>query len=103
LYLPCGRPGHRAPHVWLDDGSSLFDRFGQGFTLLRLGASATDVAPPSALMPLHDLALDDVQARELYGADYVLVRPDQHIAWRGNRLDESFAAVLDLARGAGAT
>jgi len=103
LYLPCGRPGHRAPHVWLDDGSSLFDRFGRGFTLLRLGASAADAPPPSAPMPLHSLALDDAQARELYGADYVLVRPDQHIAWRGNRLDAGFSAVLDLARGAGAT
>ena len=102
LYLPCGRPGHRAPHLWLEDGASLFDRFGQGFTLLRLGAAAADVAPPDAPMPLHDLALDDARARELYGADYVLVRPDQHIAWRGNRLDADFSAALDRARGAGA-
>jgi len=102
LYLPCGRPGHRAPHVWLDDGSSLFDRFGPGFTLLRLGAAAADAAPPGASVPLHDLALDNAQARELYGADYVLVRPDQHIAWRGNRLGADFSAALDRARGAGA-
>src|SRR5690606_6297170 len=93
LYLPSGLPGHRAPHVWLDGQVSLFDRFGQGFTLLRLGAAA-QAAPPARLpghAPVHDLPLDCAQARDLYGADYVLVRPDQHIAWRGNRLDEAFS------------
>lgn len=102
LYLPSGLPGHRAPHVWLDGQVSLFDRFGQGFTLLRLGAAAK-AAPPARLpghAPVHDLPLDCAQARDLYGADYVLVRPDQHIAWRGNRLDEAFSNALNLTLGA---
>ena len=42
-YVPSGVPGGRAPHLWLDDergtGSSLFDRLGKGFTLLRLNGS----------------------------------------------------------------
>lgn len=103
LYLPTGRPGHRAPHVWLDDGGSLFDRFGPGFTLLRLGAAASGAAPSgvpfSAAAPLHDLPIGDEQARDLYGADYVLIRPDQHIAWRGNTLGDDFAAAMDKALG----
>src|SRR6185437_11272624 len=43
-YTPTGVPGGRAPHLWLDDrrgyGSSLYDRLGMGFTLLRLGPHA---------------------------------------------------------------
>ena len=96
LYLPCGRPGHRAPHVWLSDGSSLFDRFGHGFTLLTMGrcttATETEKVLPKA--PLKKLWINDDAARDLYGADYALIRPDQHIAWRGNRLDEGFANAL---------
>ena len=40
-YRPSGVPGGRAPHVWTgegrDIGDSLFDSFGPGFTVLRLG------------------------------------------------------------------
>lgn len=102
LYLPSARPGHRAPHVWLGEQNSLFDHFGQGFTLLRLG-SAAHAAPPDRLpgnVPVHDLPLDCAQTRDLYGADYVLVRPDQHVAWRGNRLNEDFSNALNLTLGA---
>lgn len=114
LYVPCGRPGHRAPHLWLDDGQSLYDQFGQGFTLLRLGAASSAAAGPSAgkknanragladrAYPpgIRDLSVAGSQARDLYGADYVLIRPDQHIAWRGNRLDDAYAAALDRTLG----
>jgi hypothetical protein len=38
--------------------------------------------------------------RALYGADNVLVRPDQHVAWRGDQLPAGGAgAVLDLVLG----
>ena len=43
-YVPTTWPGARLPHVWLDDGSALHDRIGDGYTLLRLGAQA-DAAP----------------------------------------------------------
>src|SRR5690606_5058804 len=68
LYLPSGRPGHRAPHVWLNDGSSLFDRFGPGFTLLRMGSATTAPLSSTGLkgMPLHELFIDDMQLRDLY-------------------------------------
>ncbi len=42
LYRPSGTPGARLPHVWLEDGSSLFDRLGPDWTLLNL---AGDPAP----------------------------------------------------------
>jgi 2-polyprenyl-6-methoxyphenol hydroxylase-like FAD-dependent oxidoreductase len=40
-YEPSASPGGRAPHLWLDEGRSLFDAFGFEWTLLRLGP-----APP---------------------------------------------------------
>jgi 2-polyprenyl-6-methoxyphenol hydroxylase-like FAD-dependent oxidoreductase len=75
-YLPTGYPGARAPHVVMDDGTSLLDSFGRDFTLLCLSAQslASDWTAAAAQLgiPLH-----------LYSSDLVLVRPDHHIAWRG--------------------
>jgi 2-polyprenyl-6-methoxyphenol hydroxylase-like FAD-dependent oxidoreductase len=94
-YTPTGVPGGRAPHLWLGKahgaGDSLFDRLGIGFTLLRLGPKPADGAPLVAAarargVPLHVLEVPLSEARDLYGCDLALVRPDQHIAWRGNRL-----------------
>ena len=42
VYEPTTEPGARLPHVWLDDGSALHDRLGDGFTVLRLGEVDTD-------------------------------------------------------------
>jgi 2-polyprenyl-6-methoxyphenol hydroxylase-like FAD-dependent oxidoreductase len=107
-YVPSGLPGGRAPHLWLDDrrvmGSSLFDRFGRGFTLLRFDSRATDTAPLERAAAARDLPLKvlDVtlrQARELYGRALALVRPDQYIAWRGDRLPDNIDALLARVTG----
>ena len=93
-YVATSLPGGRAPHFWLGDGrgegDSLFDRLGRGFTLLRLGATPPDAAPLVAAarargVPLAVLDLPDAAARELYERDLALIRPDQHVAWRGNQ------------------
>jgi 2-polyprenyl-6-methoxyphenol hydroxylase-like FAD-dependent oxidoreductase len=87
LYIPHARPGARAPHVWLKQGESLYDSFGQDFTLLKFNAKAStseiEHAAKSRGVPLKILPIDSVDARALYGHDLVLIRPDQHIAWRG--------------------
>jgi hypothetical protein len=44
--------------------------------------------------------LDVPQAREIYGADLALIRPDQHVAWRGNAPPGNAVAVIDRVRGA---
>ena len=84
-YIPQAIPGCLAPHAWLADGRSLYDTFGPGFTLLVFGeASAADAVAEAraAAVPLIIVTLPaDLEA--LYGAPLVLVRPDQHIAWRG--------------------
>src|SRR6185436_902858 len=38
-YVPTACPGGRPPHLWLEDGRSLYDRFGFEWTLLRMGAA----------------------------------------------------------------
>lgn len=92
-YTPTSIPGGRAPHFWLDTkrtyGSSLYDQLGAGFTLLRLGSGAPGVlaimdAAVARRMPLKVIEIPDRDARELYGCDLALVRPDQVVAWRGN-------------------
>lgn len=89
-YVPNAAPGHLAPHKWLQDGSSLYDRFGEGFTLLVLDDfDASDIARAQADarrtgVPLAIVSLDELELRQLYGATRALVRPDQLIAWRGD-------------------
>jgi 2-polyprenyl-6-methoxyphenol hydroxylase-like FAD-dependent oxidoreductase len=79
VYTPSARPGSRAPHAWLAPGKSTLDLFGRGFTLLDFGAGEVLDAP----FPLHHVRVDDAEAAKLYGAKLVLVRPDGHVAWRG--------------------
>jgi len=104
-YQPTARPGSRAPHAWLADGRSLFDTFGQGFTLLGFGAEgagafAAAEADAAALgVPLTTVRLDDPALAALYEVPLALIRPDQHVAWRGEAWPG--AAVLELATGRG--
>lgn len=104
-YTPTARPGARLPHIWLPDGASLYDRLGSGFTLLWLsddadiGSFAEAAAARGA--PLAILDLRDQALMSVYGAPLLLVRPDQHVAWRGGSIDRIRAdAIFDQARGA---
>jgi hypothetical protein len=97
-------PGCRAPHFWLADGGSLYDAFGQGYTLLRFD-TAVAVAPLQAAaqarrLPLAVLDIDGVQVPEAYRHKLVLVRDDQHVAWRADALPDDPAELVDMLRGA---
>jgi 2-polyprenyl-6-methoxyphenol hydroxylase-like FAD-dependent oxidoreductase len=93
-YVPTTWPGARLPHVWLDAGKlSVHDRIRDGFTLLRLGSDKADAsglqnafAALGAPFSVLDIASATVQSA--YGFDYLLVRPDLHVVWRGNSLPE---------------
>ena len=87
-YVPAAIPGCLAPHRWLDD-TSLYDLFGVGFTLLVLSQGhGDDVAnaradAKRAGTPLTVVELDDPALLALYQQPLALIRPDQHVAWRG--------------------
>ncbi|RYY97436.1 MAG: monooxygenase, partial [Comamonadaceae bacterium] len=99
-------PGCRAPHFWLADGRSLYDAFGQGYTLLRFDGSA-DVVPLVAAarargVPLAVIDVADVAPTAAYRHALVLCREDQHVAWRGDGVPADAGALVDRLRGAGA-
>jgi len=87
-YVPTSWPGARLPHVWLDGHVAIQDRIGRGYTLLRLGGSNEDVSAMQKAMraPFQVVDIPDQAARDLYGFDLILLRPDLHVAWRGQRL-----------------
>jgi FAD binding domain len=105
-YLPGSRPGSRAPHIWLKDLGSLYDNFGADFTLLKLGEHPTDTsaiehAAADRRVPLKVLPVSEPSALATYeGYPLVLVRPDQHIAWRGHSAPADSLALIDRVRGA---
>jgi len=104
-FIQTGRPGHRAPHAWLKDGRSTLDLFGRGFVLLSFGArgavgSIFSQAARVRGFPLQIVDLsDETGLCELYGANFALVRPDGHVAWRGDRPPENVGHLLDVVRG----
>jgi 2-polyprenyl-6-methoxyphenol hydroxylase-like FAD-dependent oxidoreductase len=112
IYEPSAAPGGLLPHAWLEDGRSLYDELGSGFTLLidaeALPGSepdqyfATIAAAAAAGIPLTVRALrqgTDIGMRlsDCWEAPAVLVRPDQHVTWRGTNPDHALAALLTAA------
>ena len=92
-YTPSGVPGGRAPHYWLNAGR------GYGDSLVRSVGRGLHAAPAGRQsrgrrgargraqqrgVPFKVLDVPQADARDLYGADLALVRPDQYVAWRGN-------------------
>ena len=108
-YVPSACPGGLAPHAWLHDGSSLYDHFGQGFTLLAMpDAAAHDLSAASNDATTLGVPLDVIQPaapalRDLYRARYALIRPDQHVAWRGDAWPRDGARLFATVAGQAAT
>jgi hypothetical protein len=103
-YTPTSVPGGRAPHWWIRERESLFDSLGPGFTLLRIGPDAPraegfERAAAAHRMPFFTVSVDEPGILELYEKPLVLVRPDQHIAWRGDELPEDVDRLLDIVTG----
>ncbi len=106
-YQPTTRPGMRVPHAWLADGRSTRDLCGRGLGLLAFEATA-DAEPLRRAaarrgVPLTLQRIDDVGIARLYERRFVLVRPDGHVAWRGDELPADPLAVIDRVRGAEVT
>jgi hypothetical protein len=103
-YRPTAFPGARAPHIWLQQDLSILDLFGDGFVLLKFADVATEALERDAKIrgvPLRVHRIDHPGAAALYELALVLVRPDGHVAWRGDSQPTDSMAVIDIARGAG--
>ncbi|MGB7950292.1 MAG: FAD-dependent monooxygenase [Candidatus Binatia bacterium] len=102
-YQPTACPGGRAPHLFFPDHSSLFDHLGTGFTLLHLhGEHKTSVmagAAEARRIPFKTYRVEIPEGRELYACDLALIRPDQHVAWRGDRLPDNCDELLARVTG----
>ncbi|MBU6377464.1 MAG: FAD-dependent oxidoreductase [Gammaproteobacteria bacterium] len=107
--VPSSWPGVRAPHAWLHDGRSTLDLLGRDFVLLRFGSpQAADTAlleqaralgMPMSLIDLRDDDATEGSLARLYERRLVLVRPDGHVAWRGESLPDDISTLLDRVRG----
>ncbi|WP_246562405.1 FAD-dependent monooxygenase [Streptomyces roseirectus] len=104
-YTPTTWPGGRPPGLLLDDGTPILDRLAPSFTLVDFtgdGRAHPLLAEATAQgLPLSHTVITDTHARELWERDLVLLRPDHHVAWRGNRPHPDPAAVIRRIRGAG--
>jgi len=103
-YIPTTWPGVRLPHVWLNDGTALHDHLGSGFTLLRLGGTRVDTSNLQQAFgempaPLDVLDIACERAREIYEYDLLLIRPDLHVAWRGNKIPSDAAELSRIVAG----
>jgi hypothetical protein len=109
-YAPSTSPGARLPHVWLADGTAVQDRigYGHGYTLLRLSGrsrrNGDDAAALGRAFAAHGapcalLDLPDERARDIYGYDLILVRPDLHVVWRGHGMPDDPDRLAAIATG----
>lgn len=97
-YVPTTAPGARLPHHWLSDGSSLYDRLGKNLSLLippGQDAEASELAKRCRDRGVP-ISVVELPADYPWATEFLLVRPDQHIAWRAEHADD---IDLDLVLG----
>jgi FAD-dependent monooxygenase len=106
-YTPSTWPGSRPPHIFLDNGRAIFDQFGKEWTLLCFagdgcGQELVVEAAERLAVPLHVVDLSNERlAKKLYERNLVLIRPDQHVAWRADsvKVPEEIERMLNIVTG----
>jgi 2-polyprenyl-6-methoxyphenol hydroxylase-like FAD-dependent oxidoreductase len=96
------RAGYHLAPATLSGGRNSFDELGTGFTLLALGnrpINKTELAAISkkVKLPLNIVVDSANEAMDTYGARFILVRPDQFVAWTGDSIEGSLLAALSHA------
>ena len=95
-------PGLRIPAIWLADGRAVMDLLSDQFTLIRFAdvdVSAFELAAKALKFPLTILDIRDTHAANIYEKKLILVRPDQHVCWRGNTMPKDALAIINKIRG----
>ena len=102
-HTPSSVPGCRMPHFWIDDDTSLYDALGRDYTLVSFDAAvATDPLLEAAQArgcPLSVLNCEAPERSEWLRTKLILVRPDRHVAWRGDALPDDVNRLLDTMTG----
>ena len=101
---PSTVPGCRTPWFRLAGGTSLYDALGPDYALLRFDP-AIDVTPlmdaaRRGSVPMRVVDIDAGRRPAVYRHPLLLSRPDQHVAWRGDRLPDDVTLLIDRIRGA---
>ena len=102
-FTPSTVPGCRVPFSILPDGRPVYDAFGPGYTLLRLdpeiAVTPLAAAMREAMVPLDIVDIQFADSKEAYDRKLILVRTDQHVAWRGDVVPEQVEHLVDRLRG----
>jgi 2-polyprenyl-6-methoxyphenol hydroxylase-like FAD-dependent oxidoreductase len=105
-YNPNVWPGSRLPHCWLDDGSALQDQLSETYILLSLGKKPLDTSKlrqsyEKIGAPVAEVRIESNRLRDLYGFDLLVLRPDMHVAWRGNDAAPNPQEIASISTGHG--
>ena len=105
-YNPNVWPGSRLPHCWLDDGSALQDQLPETYILLSLGKKPLDTSKlrqsyEKIGAPVAEVRIESNRLRDLYGFDLLILRPDMHVAWRGNDAPPNPQEIASISTGHG--
>jgi hypothetical protein len=93
------RTGHHLTPQLLSSGRNVFEELGSGFTLLAFDADdgavrAFDDAARRLGMPFKVVRDNYVDGRAKFETRMILVRPDQFIAWTGDRAPDDADAIM---------
>ena len=104
VYHPIITPGYRAPALYLSDGTPTFELFGPGYTLMYFIPKAADIRlfakeADNLSLPFTIVSIEDEHAKSIYGLNLVLLRPDQHVAWRDQALPQNTRKLLKMISG----
>ena len=105
-YNPNVWPGSRLPHCWLDDASALQDQLPETYVLLSLGKKSLDTSKlrqsyEKIGAPVTEVRIESDRLRDLYGFDFLVLRPDMHVVWRGNDAPPNPQEIASISTGHG--
>jgi len=100
------RAGHHLVPQTLSSGRDVFEELGRGFTLLAFDAddaavAAFEQAAEALNIPFKTIRDSYADARRRYESPLILVRPDQFIAWTGDRAPADPTALMLKVTGRG--